>query len=136
VRILSARYDAHPLGGMFLMGIDWTNHCYNTLAYRGYCQENYRGQYKVHFYTAKHYETFAHIQNGIFSFNIGCSGVGTLSKIPVLNCNIPGFIGMAWGVRRRVFVDITPQVTLSNMIGMRSSPRSPTPFPPQTLRLF
>ena len=114
--IISARHDAHPFGGMFFVGIGWPNHLNNTLSYSEYCQENYGGQPKVHSYTAKCRETIKYIQNCNFSFNISYSLVGFLSKILVPYCSISGFIDMAWGVRRSVFVDITHRLVMSNTI--------------------
>ena len=118
--IFSARHDAHPFGGMFFVGIGWPNHLNNTLSYSGYCQEECGGQSKVHAHAANCSKTITHIQIWNFSLNIGYSVVGFFSKVLVPYCGISGFIDMAWGVCRRVFVDTAYTVVMSKMISSES----------------
>jgi len=46
--------------------------------------------------------------------------VGFFSKVLVPYCGISGFIDMAWGVCRRVFVDTAYTVVMSKMISSES----------------
>jgi len=93
--IFPAQHDAHPLGGMFLMGFGWSDRRNDILSYSRDYLENCRGQSEVYSNQAKRGETITHIQNWDFPLNIGYSMVGFLSKILVPYCNISCFIHMA-----------------------------------------
>jgi hypothetical protein len=111
-RIFSARHDAHPFRGMYLMGIGWPHCCPNTLSWSESRPENGGGQSKVHTYNAKWDKTIPYFQNWPFPLTISYFVLGILSKILVSYRGISGIIAMAWGVRRRVFVDVAARFVM------------------------